>query len=287
MKNIKFLSLFALLAVGALFFSSCGDNGTDTPDPTPVLNFLAGEDYLSADVELSANTPFQIAITANHTDNITSFKIIQSLDGATDVDVLDSSDIKTKLISEYIYTGVTGATAGSEIYTFIVSDKDGNSTTKAITITNLGDPGKDLLRFETDNNDNPFKVWNFKGPEAGAYSITGGLNLRSGDNNLEKDIQDSVLSSETVWPARWGSRNGTTFKRLSGGDWNTVDNDITIKAAWDGAGAAQSAVLVAEGDVFVMNLEGKENYAIVLITAVDKSVARSEFVQFVYKKQDI
>jgi len=284
MKNIKLLSLFALLAVGALFFTSCG--GTEeTPDPKPVLNFLAGETYLSEDATLSANTDFQIAITASHVKNITSFQIIQSVDGSTDVDLLDSSDIKTELISEYIFSGTTGAAAGTEIYTFVVADKDGNSTTKAITITNIGDPGKDLLRFEVDNDDSTFKVWNFLGPNAGAFGITVGANLFAAGDDAEKDIQDGTLSGET-WAAKWTSRNGTTFKKVTGDDWNTVENDATIEAAWAAGGTAQTEVTVAEGDTYLLNLAGADNYAIVLITGVNTTVPKSEYVQFVYKRQD-
>lgn len=283
MKNIKFLSLFALLAVGALFFSSCG--GTDeTPDPKPVLNFLAGVDFLSEDTELSANTAFKIAITASHVDDITSFKIIQSLDGTTDVDVFDSTDIKTKLISEYIYSGTTGANAGSEIYTFEVSDKDGNTTTKAIKITNLGDPGNNLEQLEVDNNDNPWRIYNFRGPQEGAFGITVGSALFQSAPENEKDIQDSTTSAET-WPARWTSRNGSTFKKLSGGEWNTITNDATLKAAWDNGGTAQSVVNIAEGDVYAMKLAGGDDYALVLVTEVNRAVARNEYVQFVFKRQ--
>lgn len=285
MKNIKFLSLFALLAVGALFFTSCGTEGTDDPEPKPVLNFLAGENYVSADAELSANTPFQIAITASHSENITSFKIIQSLDGSTDVDLLDSSDIRTKLISEYIFSGVTGANAGGEIYTFIVEDKDGNSTSKAINITNLGDPGNDLERFETDNNNNPWRVYNFLGStKAGAFGITAGTALFLADSDADKDIQDSVATGET-WPARWTSRNGSTYKKLTGEEWNTITNDATITAAWAAGGAAQSVINPAAGDVYVMKLAGQENYALILITEVDGSVRNDEFIQFVFKRQ--
>lgn len=285
MKNIKLLSMGVLLGVGALFFSSCG--GTEeTPTPKPVLNFLAGEEYLSSDgQELAANTPFKIAITASHTDNITSFKIIQSLDGSTDVELFDSVDIKTKIISEYIFSGTTGAKAGTEIYSFTVADKNGSSTTKSITLTNVGDPGKNLRFEDKDNNGDFFKVWNFRGTKAGAYGILVGTNLFSADDNREKDIQDSSANTETDWPARWTSRNGTTFKKLTSGDWNTITNDATIRAAWTKNGTAQSFVSVTNGDVYILNLAGADTYSLVRVTAVDKVVKNSEYVQFEYKLQ--
>ena len=287
MKNIKLLSLFALVTFGALFITSCGPDDGTTPEPSPVLNFLAGENFLSEDAELAANTSFQIAITASHSDDITSFKIIQSLDGTTDMELFDSMDIKTDLISEYVFSGTTGATAGSEIYTFIVEDKDGNSTSKAINITNLGDPGAALVRFEVDNDDNPFKVWNFVGPLAGAFGIKLGASLRSNDDDADKDIQDATESSDPVWTPTWTSRNGTTYKKISSEAWNTIENDATIEAAWAEAGDAQTEVTVAEGDTYLLNLGGDNIYAMVLITAIDESTPSSEFVQFVYKRQEI
>lgn len=285
MKHIKLLSIGALLGVGGLFFSSCG--GTDeTPKPKPVLNFLAGDEYLSRDgQDFAANTPFKIAITASHTDNITSFKIIQSLDGSTDVELFDSVDIKTKVISEYIFSGTTGAKAGTEIYLFTLADKNGLSTTKSIKLNNLGDPGKDLRVETKDNNGESFRVWNFRGPKAGAYGITAGSNIFAADFNSDKDIQDSISNTEPSWPARWTSRNGTTFKKLASGDWNRITNDATIVDAWNKGGIAQTFVSITDGDVYVLNLAGADTYSLVRVTAVDKVVKNSEYVQFEYKLQ--
>ncbi len=75
MKNIKFLSMVGMLAFGSLLLTNCGTG--DEPDPSPVLNFLGG-DYISANTNLAANTDFTIAVTANHTKNLKSLKVIQS-----------------------------------------------------------------------------------------------------------------------------------------------------------------------------------------------------------------
>ena len=284
MKNIKLLSLLALLGVGALFFSSCG--GDDTPDPKPILNFIGGADFVSADVDLTANTAFKIAITSSHADNITSFKIIQSLDGSVDVDLFDSMGIKTKVISEYVYMGTTGATAGSEIYTFIVADKNGNSTSKSITIRNLGDPGRNLETLTQDNDGNSFKVWNFRGANEGAFGITVGTALFLSSPNSEKDIQDSVSTADAEWPARWTSRNGTTYKKLSADAWTTVTNDATIVAAWKAGGTAQTSVVVTEGDVYVLNLAGSDVYSLVRIADVVSTPSDNlDYVEFAFKRQ--
>ncbi len=284
MKNIKLLSLLALLGVGALLFSSCG--GEETPDPKPVLNFIGGVDFISSDVDLTANTEFKMGITASHVNNITSFRIIQSLDGSIDQDVSDTSEYNTKVISEYVYMGTTGGTAGTEIYTFTVADKDGNSKSKSITIRNLGDPGKNLETLKEDNDGNSFRVWNFRGENQGAFGITVGTPLFKSAPNSEKDIQDSISAADANWPARWTSRNGTTYKKLSADAWTTVTNDATIAAAWEFGGVAQTSVVLAEGDVYILNLAGSDIYSLVRIADVVSTPSDNfDYVQFEFKRQ--
>jgi hypothetical protein len=288
MKNIKLLSLFALVTFGALFISSCGTtDDDDTPAPKPVLNFLGGSEFIDEDISKTSDQPFKIAITANHTSNIKTLTVTQSIDGGAEIPLLDSS-LSEKIIAEYIYTGTTALTAGTETYTFTVADKDGNSTSKSIVITNLGDPGLNLDVLETDNNGATFKVYNFQGALPGAYGITVGGSLRSNESNDDKDIQDSTGLSETSnWPARWTSRNGTTFKKVSASSWSSITNDSEIAAAWAAGGTPTTFVSVTNGDVYLLNLKSAGKYALVEITDVVSTAGadNSDYVQFRYKKQ--
>ena len=113
-------------------------------------------------------------------------------------------------IAEFVFNGTTAATAGTEIYTFIVADKDGNSTSKAITITNIGDSGNDLETFEVDNDNNTFKVYNFQGPSAGAYEMAAGP-LTTSDADSRKDIQEIVYKIEN-WFKEFSSPNIAPFR---------------------------------------------------------------------------
>ena len=282
MKNIKFLSMIGLLAFGSLLFTSCGTD--DEPSPSPVLNFLGG-DYISANTSLAANTNFTIAVTANHTKNIKSLKVVQSLDGQTDVELVDSA-YNDKTIAEFVFNGTTAATAGTEIYTFIVADKDGNSTSKAITITNIGDSGNDLETFESDNDNNTFKVYNFQGPSAGAYEMAAGP-LTSSDANSRKDIQDSTTNVETNdWPGRWTSRNGSTFKKVGSSAWSTITNDAEINASWNDAGAEQSVITVATGELYLIHAKSSNKYGLIEITDVVSTPDDNlDYVEFKYKSQ--
>lgn len=282
MKNIKFLSMVGMLAFGSLLLTNCGTG--DEPDPSPVLNFLGG-DYISTNTNLAANTDFTIAVTANHTKNLKSLKVIQSLDGQTDIELVDSA-YNDKSIAEFVFNGTTAASAGTEIYTFIVADKDGNSTSKAITITNIGDPGNDLETFEKDNNGETFKVYNFQGPAAGAYEMAAGP-LSSGDANSRKDIQDSTANVETNdWPARWTSRNGSTFKKVSSSAWSTITNDAEIAASWEAAGSEQSVLTAVKGDFYIIHAKSSNKYGLIEITDVVSTPSDNlDYVEFRYKFQ--
>ena len=274
--------MIGLLAFGSLLLTNC--SGGDEPDPSPVLNFLGG-DYISTNTSLAANTDFVIAVTANHTKNIKSLKVIQSLDGQTDVDLVDSA-YNDKTIAEFVFNYTTGASAGTEIYTFIVADKDGNSTSKAITITNLGDSGNDLDVYEKDNDGNTFKVYNFQGSAAGAYEMAAGP-LSSGDANSRKDIQDSTANVETNnWPARWTSRNGSTFKKVGSGSWSTITNDAEIMAAWEAAGAEQAVLIAEKGDFYIVHAKSSNKYGLIEITDVVSTPSDNlDYVEFRYKFQ--
>lgn len=275
--------MMVLLGAGSFLLSSCG--GEDTPDPKPVLNFLGGE-YISSNTSLAANTAFTIAVTASHTKNIKSLKVVQSLDGQTDVELVDSA-YNDKSIAEFVFNGTTADNAGTEIYTFIVADKDGNSTSKAITITNVGDAGADLLVFEKDNNQETFKVYNFQGPKEGAYEMAAGP-LTSTDANSRKDIQDSTTLDETAnWPARWTSRNGSTFKKVASSAWSTITNDAEISASWDDAGTAESTIQVVKGDFYLIYAKSVNKYGLIEITdVVTTSSDNTDYVEFRYKFQE-
>jgi hypothetical protein len=287
MKNIKLLSIFALVALGAVFITSCGTTDDNTPAPKPVLNFLGGSEFIDEDISKTADQSFKIGITANHTSNIKTFTITQSINGGAEIPLLDSS-LSEKIIAEYIYNGTTAATAGTETYTFTVADKDGNSTSKSITITNLGDPGLNLDVLTVDNDGATFKVYNFQGGLKGAYGITLGGSLSSTEPNAGKDIQDSTKSAETSsWPARWTSRNGTTFKKVSASSWSSVTNDSEIAAAWAAGGTPTTFVSVTNGDVYLLNLKSAGSYALVEITDVVSTAGadNNDYVEFKYKKQ--
>jgi len=283
MKKIKFLSLIALVSVGAIFLSNCGPETVEAPKP--IVNFLADAKYVSANSALAASTDFTIGLTATHSSTLSTLTITKAVNGGAAV-IEKEEELSGNTLAIYEYKGLTEASVGTEIYTFTVADKSGNSTSKTITITNIGDPGLALIDLTVDNNGDFFRVYNFRAPTGflGAYYLGQGP-MAYNDPNSQKDIQDSTEAGEK-WPGRWTSRNGSTFKKMSADKWNSITNDATIVAAWAAATGETSVIDLKEGDAYLVNIKGTSTkFAAVLITALDKTVAPKEFAQFVYKIQ--
>jgi hypothetical protein len=283
MKKIKFLSLIALVSVGAIFLSNCGPETVEAPKP--IVNFLADAKYVSANSALAASTDFTIGLTATHSSTLSTLTITKAVNGGAAV-IEKEEELSGNTLAIYEYKGLTEASVGTEIYTFTVADKSGNSTSKTITITNIGDPGLALIDLTVDNNGDFFRVYNFRAPTGflGAYYLGQGP-MAYNDPNSQKDIQDSTVAGEK-WPGRWTSRNGSTFKKMSADKWNSITNDATIVAAWAAATGETSVIDLKEGDAYLVNIKGTSTkFAAVLITALDKTVAPKEFAQFVYKIQ--
>ena len=264
MKKIKFLSLIALVSVGAIFLSNCGPETVEAPKP--IVNFLADAKYVSANSALAASTDFTIGLTATHSSTLSTLTITKAVNGGAAV-IEKEEELSGNTLAIYEYKGVTEASVGTEIYTFTVADKSGNSTSKTITITNIGDPGLELIDLTVDNNGDFFRVYNFRAPTGflGAYYLGQGP-MAYNDPNSQKDIQDSTAVGEK-WVGRWTSRNGSTFKKMSADKWNSITNDATIVAAWAAATGETSVIDLKEGDAYLVNIKGTSTkFAAVLIT---------------------
>lgn len=287
MKNIKLLSLSALLGLGSFFLTNCG-TGEDVA-PKPTLEFIGGSEYVSGDVSLPGSSNFTVGLNATHTAKMSSLKVTVSYDGEPEVidpnctlcdTIIDTRDLRID------FTGKTRAAAGTEVWNFTVADKDGNATTKSITITNLGTGGASLIEYTQEPGGQTLKVWNFIGPNAGAYDLQIGGNLLTADPNSQKDIQDSISTADgTNWPGRWTSRNGTTFKAVTGYSWSSVTNSSQLQAAWDDSGAEFSSFTVVDGASYMAKLRGTSTLVFIEITDVVKTTNNnSDYVQFRYKK---
>ena len=83
MKKNKFLSLIALVSVGAIFLSNCGPETVEAPKP--IVNFLADAKYVSANSALAASTDFTIGLTATHSSTLSTLTITKAVNGGAAV----------------------------------------------------------------------------------------------------------------------------------------------------------------------------------------------------------
>jgi hypothetical protein len=127
--------LFLIALPGVLLFSSCEK---DKMVP-PTIDFLTGAGYTSADAHIALNTNFKIGVDAKRTedkDDLKTFVVTRSYDGGT-ASTIDDVTLTSAQAGEFTkdYPLTTRNVAGTEKYTFTVTNRDGLITTKSITIT--------------------------------------------------------------------------------------------------------------------------------------------------------
>lgn len=286
MKKLNFLAFLMVAALGAVMISSCGDNDDDVVPVGPTLNFLGGIEYVSSDAELTAETEFSVGIRGTHSENIEKFKVTLAINGTSAGTLFDTSFRSRDF--DYVFVRTTGPDAQTERYTFTLTDRNGVETSRSITITNTGSGGAELRLFPESGD--PFRVWNVRGPELGAFDLVANGPQAAGDPNAGKDIQDSVANSDVAgsrinWPARWTSRNGTTFKKATT-SFDAINNEATLEAAWTNGGTETSTLeAIKVGDVYIAKLRGGSTYvAIKIEEVVDTPNDNLDYISFQYKK---
>ena len=138
MKKIIFLSITAL----ALIIASCKkkSNSDTTVDPRvpPDMAFKTGVNYTSSNITATRLDTLLIGVVVTKTeDNLTSFNASYSYDGSSTTTSFFNHHLSSNEYSGYSVDlpYYTRNQAGTEVLTFTIVDRDGNITTKSITIT--------------------------------------------------------------------------------------------------------------------------------------------------------
>jgi hypothetical protein len=127
--------LFFAIAIGVVSFPACKK---DKMVP-PTIDFLTASGYTSADGHIALNTNFKIGVDAKRTedkDDLKTFVVTRSYDGGPET-TIDNVTLTAAQAGEFTkdYDLTTRNTAGTEKYSFTVTNRDGLITTKSITIT--------------------------------------------------------------------------------------------------------------------------------------------------------
>jgi hypothetical protein len=132
--TLKTTILFLVLAFGMISFSCEKDEMIP-----PTIDFTTGAGYTSGDSHIALDSDFKIGVTAKRTedkDDLKTFVVTVAFDGGVET-TIDNVTIPTAQGGEFTkdYDLTTRNTAGTEKYSFTVTNRDGLITTKAITIT--------------------------------------------------------------------------------------------------------------------------------------------------------
>jgi len=137
MKKIKLITSVLFLSFLILILASCKKD----PGRLPTISFKSGTGYTSSDVSLAKNTAFKIGIDAaksEEEDVLKTFNISVTYDGGT------SSTAYTATLTSaqednfsYDFVGTTRNQAGTEKYSFTITNRDGLINTVTLTLTVL------------------------------------------------------------------------------------------------------------------------------------------------------
>lgn len=135
--NNKFLkiglSAFIFLSTATVFNSCKKDEHTP-----PTVTFKTGGIYTSADAAVGMNDTLTVGVTvAKEEDELNTFNVSYAYDGASSTttksnETLPAADEDGFSRDVQI---ITRNVAGTELWQFTCTDKDGNITTKSITLT--------------------------------------------------------------------------------------------------------------------------------------------------------
>ena len=128
-----------LLLAGAMVFTACNKDDDDPVDLTPVLSFIGGAGYTSADAELVPASIFKVGVNASQ--NASSGKDIEAFKVVRTFNNVPTTVYEEDNIGEGTYTWeddlVANAVTGEERWTFTVTDKAGLTKELSIIITTV------------------------------------------------------------------------------------------------------------------------------------------------------
>ena len=130
MKTNQFLSI--LFAAATLVLSSCD------PHEPPVMVFKTGGNYTSADATVAKGATILVGITGDKKeDDMKTYNISYAYDGATTTTTKETFSLTGGELKHYEkdYTFTARNQAGTEDWSFVITDKDGNIAKLSIKLT--------------------------------------------------------------------------------------------------------------------------------------------------------
>jgi len=293
MKRLSLL--FAILLMASVpFLTSCGTD-EETTDVKPTINFVGGAGFTAADVTLEAGENFKVGINAfSNTSSkakLTKFKVVRTFDNVpfTALDsTLSSTDVFNINIEALAYPE-----AGSERWTFTITDKDGQSSEVSFNITTTAVIGGPIVSYNQKilgSYDNLLYGSSFASSDGIVYTLTEAkanaakidwMYYYGGATNLATlvapiDATASSVFSGVNGPASWSVRNDTKLGIVTlptGVTWDNITTDTEIITLATGLSATKANMLAVGNIVAFKTVTGK--MGLIKIEAITGTTAGS------------
>lgn len=247
--TMRKINLFVglLLITGMGFITSCSKDSTT--DVSPSIVFKGGVDFIASDVTLDAGSSFHVGITAaaNSTSgkNLTKFKVVRTFNN-TPTTELDTTINTANFSWEAYYS--TNTSAGTERWTFTITDKDGQTNELAFVITTEATAGEiytytavllagqlnpDGGSFYSTLNDSVMKkgIANVNQSRIDMiyyYGITNYASIVAPASTQLSEIPAFSYILDATNADHWTVTNQTKFRLVTGIEWALVTNDALI-----------------------------------------------------------
>ncbi len=303
MKRFHFLMVAVLLATSA-FFTSCSDDKDDPiVDKTPVLTFIGGNGYVSADASLVVGTSFNVGInaTANSTTSEKIRKVVITRIFNNTPTVISNRSMKESVYS-LDTTMEANQNTGIEKFIFKITDDEGLTKELTLNITTTAAAG-DIKSYTAvlmggQGNVNAGSFYSSKDNTV-MFQATAITNQSSvdfvfwyGTSNLYAIGAPTNTDANTAFESlftNWTTKNDTKFKKLSGVNFDGITDDSVITAQATGLTETKVSSLTVN-DVVAFETAATSSYAsrkgIFKVIEVSGTSATNRAIKIQVKIQD-
>ncbi|MEI6764352.1 MAG: hypothetical protein WCM76_01850 [Bacteroidota bacterium] len=256
-----------LLPVTILLLFIAGCKKENTPGAGPSFNLKKGMGYVSGDTLLAPGAQFKFGISVNGGDeNVTN--IILKINSGTE-QVYSDTGINNK--NFYFEKLITKSAAAKDIWTIIVRDKAGLSSTLSFTVSK--DPFAVFGQVKTFQNitlgaQNNSTTGSFFNPGNGniyllpqAFLVQDSIDMLyfydpAGDGNTIASPNANIDSSNAFGGIyglfHWGVKHETRYYKtsLAATDFNTIVNDSLLLASYNELLGKRKAKNLVPGDIY-------------------------------------
>ncbi len=296
--------MVAVLLATSAFFTSCSDDKDDPiVDKTPVLTFIGGNGYVSADASLVVGTSFNVGInaTANSTTSEKIRKVVITRIFNNTPTVISNRSMKESVYS-LDTTMEANQNTGIEKFIFKITDDEGLTKELTLNITTTAAAG-DIKSYTAvlmggQGNVNAGSFYSSKDNTV-MFQATAITNQSSvdfvfwyGTSNLYAIGAPANTDANTAFESlftNWTTKNDTKFKKLSGVNFDGITDDSVITAQATGLTETKVSSLTVN-DVVAFETAATSSYAsrkgIFKVIEVSGTSATNRAIKIQVKIQD-